>query len=70
MGAVADQHQVPLFRSGDFDTADDFTEEGIANIRHNHQDRARFVAFHISPERLRQIADFQRRLLHPITGSL
>ncbi|KAF0663913.1 hypothetical protein L245_27980, partial [Salmonella enterica subsp. enterica serovar Worthington str. BCH-4719] len=39
MGAIANQHQIPLFCRGHFDTADNFTEEGIANIRDNHQNR-------------------------------
>ncbi len=70
MGAIANQHQIPLFCRGHFDTADNFTEEGIANIRDNHQNRTGFIAFYISPHRLREITHFKRGLFNPATGRL
>ena len=40
VGAIANQHQVLLFRRGDFNTANDLAEKGVADIRHNHQNGA------------------------------
>ena len=37
MGAIANQHQVALFGSCHFNTADDFAKEGVADIRDNNQ---------------------------------
>ena len=53
MGAIADQHQIAFVGGGHFNAANHLTEEGIANIRHDHKDRPRLIAFHVTPERLR-----------------
>ena len=53
MGAIANQYQILLLRRGDFNAANNLAKEGIADIRHYHQNGARLVAFHVAPERLR-----------------
>ncbi|MNE38374.1 hypothetical protein D3C80_1322700 [compost metagenome] len=53
MRAIADQHQITLCGGRHFDAANDFTEERIANVRHNYQDGPRFVTLEVTAHRLR-----------------
>ena len=70
MGTITNQHQIALGGGRDLNAADDFAEEGIADVRHDHQDGAGFVAFNVAPHGLREITDLKRRLFNPVSGRL
>ncbi|CSF15922.1 Uncharacterised protein [Shigella sonnei] len=53
MRTVANQHQISVICRRNFDTANNFAKEGIADIRDNHQNGAGFITLDVAPHRLR-----------------
>ncbi len=64
MGAIANQRKVPCSAAVAFDTADNFTEEGIANIRDNRQKSYGIHCVLHFAHRLREITRFKRGLVN------
>ena len=61
--------KVALFGCGDFDATNDFTKEGIADVRDNDQDGTRLITTCVARGAMCRIADGSHRLLDFLAGS-